>query len=95
MLSVVPRDSSLESLLHELACSTVVPFSENVAANSAPASDAQLHAFFTHALEGFRSFVPPPRNDLLFQREFMSQSLTARQCALFDTALDRERNCPP
>ena len=95
MLSVVPHHSTLESLLHELACSTVVPFSENVAADSSPASDAQLHAFFTHALEGFTSFDAPPRNDLLFQREFLSQSLTARQCALFDTALDRERSGHP
>ncbi|ATC65699.1 hypothetical protein CMV30_18060 [Nibricoccus aquaticus] len=84
MLSVVFRDSYLESMLRELACSTVVTFSEN-----APADDAhsQLIAFFDHALNGFARFTHPVRNDAFFRREFLAQSLTARQCALFAAAV--------
>jgi hypothetical protein len=87
MLSVVFRQSYLESMLRELSCSTVVPFTEN-----APADDAheQLCAFFSHALDGFAHHSEPVRNDALFRQEFLAQSLTRKQCALFDAAFARE-----
>jgi hypothetical protein len=84
MLSVVFAGSYLESLLNELACSTVVALIENAPATLA---HTQLCAFFEDALNGFAHTPPPPRNDELFRREFLAESLTARQCALFDTAL--------
>jgi hypothetical protein len=83
MLSVVFRDSYLESMLRELACSTVVTFTENTPADDA---HAQLCAYFDHALNGFANYTQPPRNDAVFRREFLAQSLTARQCALFNAA---------
>ncbi|MGC4072654.1 MAG: glycosyltransferase [Nibricoccus sp.] len=83
MLSVVFRDSYLESMLRELACSTVVTFVENTPADEA---HEQLCAFFEHALTSFTGCTPPPRNDAFFRREFLAQSLTARQCALFEAA---------
>jgi hypothetical protein len=84
MLSVVFRNSYLESMLRDLNCSAVVTFSEN-----APCEDARakLGAFFAHALNGFSRHTMPVRNDILFRRDFLAQSLTARQCALFDAAL--------
>jgi hypothetical protein len=87
MLSVVFKHSHLESLLRDLSCSTVVSFEEN-----APAADAceQLGAFFTHALEGFAHLPEPARNDALFRREFLAESLTRRQCALFDAAVQSD-----
>jgi hypothetical protein len=84
MLSVVFRDSYLESMLRELACSTVVTFAENTPADDA---HAQLCLFVEHALTGFADYSQPPRNDTFFRREFLAQSLTSRQCALFDAAV--------
>ncbi len=83
ILSLVFAGSVLESLVRDLACSTVVAFSENAPIDSAR---DQLCAFFSDALNNFAGTSPPPRNDPLFNREFLARSLTARQCALFDSA---------
>jgi hypothetical protein len=84
MLSVVFKHSHLESLLRDLSCSTAVTFEEN-----APTDDAceQLCAFFTHALDGFAHRPEPVRDDALFRREFLADSLTRRQCTLFDAVV--------
>jgi hypothetical protein len=86
ILSVVFAGSYLESLLIELACSSVIALTENTSQTNAP---AQLCTFFEEALNGFPRAPAPPRNDALFRREFLAESLTARQCALFDAALAR------
>jgi hypothetical protein len=83
MLSVVFKNSHLESLLRELACSAVVAFEENAPVEAAC---GELATFFTHALDGFSHYEKPVRNDALFEREFLAQSLTRQQCALFDVA---------
>lgn len=83
ILSVVLRGSYIETMLGELTCSTVVRFSENIPAEEA---HAQLGTFFEQALNGFANVTPPQRNDALFRREFLAESLTARQCRLLDAA---------
>jgi len=85
MLSVVFRHSYLESMLRELACSTVVAFEENASGDD---TVAQLISFFADALDGFSTREKPRRNDALFRREFLPQSLTGEQCRLFTAALE-------
>jgi len=83
MLSVVFRDSYLAGLLAELNCSVMAAFGPD---SSRSAACAEIHRFFDLALAGFPAATQPQRNDDLFRRSFLAETLTARQCELFDQA---------
>ena len=82
MLAVVFKRSYLEALLRDLTCSTLVSFEDG-----APLDQAhdQLCAFFANALADFPEGTLPVRNEAFFQAEYLARTLTARQCALFNT----------
>jgi hypothetical protein len=86
MLSVVFRNSYLMDLLTELNCSTIAAFDLE-----SPHDDAyaEIHRFFDLALAGFPATTQPRRNDALFNRSYLAETLTARQCALFDQVAPR------
>jgi hypothetical protein len=88
MLGLVPRDSVLEKLLLELSCAHLITFERNDENNDVLLS---LQKFFELALAGFPANSLLPRNDELFRREYLAPALTARQCALFGTALARHK----
>ncbi len=85
MLAVVFRRSYLEFLLQDLACSTLVSFEDDMPMDNA---HDQLCTFFANALAGFPEGTLPPRNDKFFQNEYLASSLTRRQCALFNAAVE-------
>ena len=83
ILTVAFRNSYLASIVTDLSCATLVTFEEN---ESKEAAYAALVAFFRQSL----AVLPDPmqgRNEDLFRREFLAETLTQRQCALFSTAL--------
>jgi len=88
ILGLVFRQSYLENLLNDLSCATVIAFT-----NEQPKDGAylQLCAFFGQALAGFPLESRPIRNEHYFRREFLAETLTGRQCALFDLAFARSR----
>ncbi|MGB7546540.1 MAG: hypothetical protein WBM14_02215, partial [Terracidiphilus sp.] len=89
MLSVVFRDSYLASLVTELNCSTIVALDPDGPNDSA---HAEIHRFFDLALAGFPPASLPQRNDALFQRSYLSETLTQRQCELFNEAVRSSDN---
>jgi hypothetical protein len=88
ILGLVFRQSYLEKLLNDLGCATVISF-----ADDQPNDEVhdRLFTFFNHALTGFPLESLPVRNEQYFRHEFLAESLTGRQCALFDLALERSR----
>jgi len=84
MLSVVFAGSQLEAILSKLSCSWVVPFSPGADAGG---PHGRLAEFFDHALAGFPAAFLPPRNEDLFQRTYLAETLAGRQCELFTRAL--------
>ena len=86
ILGVVFRGSVLEELLDQLACAHVVRF--DLAGSKAAAHDA-LCQFFDLTFAGFPPGTFPPRNDTYFATHFLAETLTARQCELFDQAVAR------
>ena len=84
MLSVVFCDSYLAGLLTELNCSLIATFSLD---GPADAGHAEIHRFFDQALAGFPPERLPQRNDALFNRAYLAQTLTAQQCELFASAM--------
>ncbi len=84
MLGVVFHQSYLETILQELSCAVLVNFQE--IQSKEPAHD-QLCAFFSTALAGFPPGTLPASNVALFRREYLAESLTHRQCALFNRAI--------
>ncbi len=85
ILAVVYSGSMLEQHLRELSCAELVAF-DPTKSNETPC--AQLGAFFAAAADGFPSTCLPRRNDALFHEEYLAESLTARQCALFDRVFE-------
>lgn len=86
ILGVVFENSYLEGLMHELGCSWLVTFSPP---GSKDTAYQRLVAFFDHAVAGFPAGILPPRNDELFNRRYLSETLTEAQCDLFAAALAR------
>jgi hypothetical protein len=83
ILSLVLRDSYLAGLVGELSGSVIAPFAP---ASPDDAAEAEVHRFFDLALAGF----PAPsfqRNQALFERDYLAETLTIRQCELFEQAL--------
>jgi hypothetical protein len=81
ILGLVFRASVLESLLDDLACAHLVRMDQ---AGPTDAVCGALESFFEQALDGFSANPPPRRNDALFNSAYLAETLTARQCALFD-----------
>jgi len=74
----------VERLLDDLACATVV----RLAAEEPPERSAgELHRFFDRLLAGCPPEADSGRNDALFSANYLAESLTRRQCALFEAAL--------
>jgi len=84
MLALVFRGSVLEKLLDDLNCAVMVRFHENEAPDAARAA---LAACFDSALDGFPAGSLPPRNDEVFNRRYLADTLTRAQCDLFNRAL--------
>jgi hypothetical protein len=84
ILALVFEDSVLEKLLEQLNCATIVRFRESEPKDAALAG---LSRFFDQALMGFPPLSLPVRNEAFFNENFLAESLTHRQCDLFDRAL--------
>lgn len=84
MLGLVFRGSVMELLLKELNCSYLVSFGDTD--DKGDASKA-IQGFFDTALSGFPPAGLPTRNDAHFNSDYMSDRLTAKQCALFEEAV--------
>lgn len=83
ILSLVFRNSLLETILRELNCSTMVVFDESALKADALAA---LVRYFAGLASG-KPLPIGPRNTELFQREFLARSLTEKQVRLFEQAL--------
>jgi hypothetical protein len=86
ILGVVFENSYLEEMMRELGCSWLVTFSPT---GLRDATIQRLVAFFDRAAAGFPAGILPPRNDELFNRSYLAESLTKAQCDLFAAALAR------
>jgi hypothetical protein len=84
ILGLVFRDSVMERLLDELACAYMVRYHDHEPKEGA---HAELHTFFDLALAGFPLGSLPARNLPHFNRNYLAEELTGRQCALFERAL--------
>ena len=84
MLGLVFKGSVLERLLDELSCAFLVRFTADGAKDAA---HEQIGQFFDLAFAGFPPGSLPRRNDAYFNTHYLAETLTQRQCALFDRAL--------
>jgi hypothetical protein len=84
ILALVFRGSELEKILRELNCATLA-----VADDEQNFSEAlgTLMAFFQTTLDRLPGESRPPANEALPGREYLARSLTARQTAFFDAAI--------
>ncbi len=83
-LGLVFRHSVMERLLDELACAFMVRFTAEEQKNDA--HEAICH-FFDLAFDGFPPGSLPTRNDAYFDAHFLADTLTGKQCRLFEQAL--------
>jgi len=88
ILGLVFRDSVMEQLLDELRCAYMVRFREREAKDEAYET---LARFFEAVAAGTVKQLLPQRNEQYFSTHFLAESLTHRQCALFDRALEFEK----
>jgi hypothetical protein len=91
ILSIVHRDSVLETILTGLNCSITAAFDYSFPADDATES---IHRFFDMALAGFPSASLPVRQEEQFNQSFLAETLTRRQCELFEQALAADRADP-
>jgi hypothetical protein len=84
ILGLVFRDSVMEKLVEDLRCAYLVRFRES---EPKEAAHEELCRFFDLALAGFPPGSLPTRNDELFNRNYLAEELTRRQCVLFDRAV--------
>ncbi len=85
VLGLVFKDSVMEKLLDELSFTCMVRFGSDEAKQDAHEA---LCRFFDLAIDGFPPGTFPERNDEYFNAHFLADTLTARQCRLFDQALN-------
>lgn len=83
-LALVFKESVMEQLVRDLSFAVVVNFDEN---ESKDAAHAALAHFFDHALAGFPAGTLPARNEELFNQHYLAETLTRRQCDLFNRAI--------
>jgi hypothetical protein len=86
ILGLVFKGSVMERLLIELNCAYLVHFSEH---EDKEAAHEALCGFFDLAIDGFPPGSLPPRNEAYFDAHYLAETLTRRQCELF------ERIVPP
>ncbi len=89
ILAIVREDSRLRTLLQPLGgsiTSTVHPGSD------AGTPDPLILTFLDAALKGFPKGSIPPRQDAYFHDHYSAQTLTRRQCTMFDQVA-RGANC--
>ena len=84
ILGLVFKSSVMEKLLNELNCSYMVRFTEQE--DKEPAHEA-LCRFFDCAIAGFPPGSLPARNEAYFSSHFLAETLTRRQCDLFERAV--------
>jgi hypothetical protein len=84
ILGLVFYNSVMAQLLEELACTHLVRFPLYGPKEEAYAS---IHKFFDLAVAGFPAGSLPVRNEALFQRAYLADTLTRMQCELFERAL--------
>jgi hypothetical protein len=84
ILGLVFRDSVMERLLDELTCAYLVRFRQ-----SEPKDHAydELHNFFDLAIAGFPPGTLPTRHEGYFREHYLAETLTRRQCEIFDRAV--------
>ncbi len=85
ILAVVFSQSVLGKLLGQLAVATVVSFSDSQQTEIAREG---IHRFLLKLLAGENADLLAGRNDSYFREHFLASTLTQRQCALFDRALN-------
>ena len=81
ILGLVFRTSVMEQLLDDLGCAFMVRFAETESKDDAYAA---LFTFFNLVIAGFPAGSLRARNEELFERTFLAEELTRRQCALFN-----------
>ncbi len=86
-LGLVFKNSVMERLLDQLAFSYMVRFDADENKQSAYEG---LCRFFDLAFEGFPSGTFPERNDAFFNETFLAETLTGKQCSLFELALAKQ-----
>ena len=74
----------MEQVVDELSFAHLVRISEN---EPTQAGCEEVHRFFDAALRGFPKESLPRRNEALFRERYLAETLTRRQCALFDQAV--------
>lgn len=86
ILAPVFKGSVLEKLLLELQCARIIPLGE-----SAPQEEVRRQAirFFDDALSGFPEGALPARNTDFFNKHYLVETLTKKQCQLFERAVTR------
>jgi hypothetical protein len=84
ILGLVFKGSVLERLLDELSCAFLVRFGAD---ETKDAAHEQIGLFFDLAFDGFPPGSLPRRNDAYFNAHYLAETLTQRQCELFDRAL--------
>jgi hypothetical protein len=84
ILALVFKNSVMEGLVRTLNCAVIVNFAEN---ESKDAAHAAIADFFDSALAGFPAGSLPQRNDAFFNENYLAETLTRRQCDLFNRAL--------
>jgi hypothetical protein len=92
ILGIVFRNSVLERLLDELSCAYLVRVDLG-----APNDEAheRLGRYFDLATDEFPPGSLPLRNDTYFNNHFLAETLTGRQCELFDQAASRPTSDRP
>lgn len=91
-LGLVFKHSVMERLLDDLAAAYMVRFDADQDKQSAYEG---LCRFFDLAFDGFPSGTFPQRNDAYFNETFLAETLTGKQCALFDLVLASRPNSTP
>lgn len=88
ILGIVFRNSVMERQLDELNCAIMIRFTIEENKESAYAA---LAAFFDALIAGFPPGSLPVRIEELFNQTYLAESLTRRQCELFDRAMNINR----
>ncbi len=83
-LGLVFKNSVMERLLDELAFAFMVRFDAD---ENKQAAHEGLCRFFDLAFAGFPPGTFPERNDAYFNETFLAETLTGKQCGLFELAL--------
>jgi hypothetical protein len=90
ILAPVFKNSVLEGLLRELQCARIVLLGDPAGQEDVR---SQTIRFFEDALSGFPEGALPVRNTEFFNKHYLAETLTGKQCRLLERAA--ARNNPP